>query len=614
MTSWQTATQVLGDGSYGVVRACTATVGAARRQCAQKRFKADVSDEGVSYDAIRELQPMCTIPPHPCVMHLEALVHHEDSVYVLLPLYDYNLAQFVRRHHGSGLPELLLRAVAVLLLHALTHLHAHGFMHRDIKMENALVSTDGRVVLGDLGMCRHVGSTTPEAGAVAGAGAATGAGARILTMLHQTANVCTLWTRAPEVVILRTGGPTGMRYTTAMDVWSVAATMLACARGEYAITASCDGDFLVNVWRVVGRPPRGAWPELDRAADEGGNAFAALPPGVFAHYGRPAAVARELRAATTRPTLSDVACDFLARTLEVVPARRLTVDAALAHPFLAGMPLDVAIAAVAGACARLTVPRDHPLSPAAMSDAVSLAPAETLWVSGRPRPSPPPPDYLARHTDINARMRAILLDWLWTVGVKFKLHPCVFFDTVQLLDRYLHARPAMQRSKLQLGGIAAMSLCSKMHEVCVPDSHDWVCVCDKAYTTSQLHAAELDVLGAAGGAIVPQADGRLYAHALTWGASRALLCALAAVCVHVETMRWTLEPTPCAAAAAAAFVARRLELTAAEVVPAVPPADAAACFAALHAAVRVSGLRSVWKVRGPVESYDTRAAFHTLFA
>ncbi len=39
--------------------------------------------------------------------------------------------------------------------------------------------------------------------------------------------------------------------------------------------------------------------------------------------------------------------------------------------------------------------------------------------------------------DINEKMRAILIDWLIEVHLKFKLLPETLFLTVNLIDRYL---------------------------------------------------------------------------------------------------------------------------------------------------------------------------------
>ena len=44
---------------------------------------------------------------------------------------------------------------------------------------------------------------------------------------------------------------------------------------------------------------------------------------------------------------------------------------------------------------------------------------------------------MGRQTDLNEKMRAILVDWLIEVHLKFKLLPETLFLTVNLIDRFL---------------------------------------------------------------------------------------------------------------------------------------------------------------------------------
>lgn len=55
--------------------------------------------------------------------------------------------------------------------------------------------------------------------------------------------------------------------------------------------------------------------------------------------------------------------------------------------------------------------------------------------------------YMSTQLDINEKMRAILIDWLVDVNVKFRLVPETLFMTVNLIDRYLSQR-TVTRHKL----------------------------------------------------------------------------------------------------------------------------------------------------------------------
>ena len=49
----------------------------------------------------------------------------------------------------------------------------------------------------------------------------------------------------------------------------------------------------------------------------------------------------------------------------------------------------------------------------------------------------PQPGYMKKQVDINEKMRAILVDWLVDVHLKFKLVNETMFLTVNIIDRYL---------------------------------------------------------------------------------------------------------------------------------------------------------------------------------
>ena len=75
-----------------------------------------------------------------------------------------------------------------------------------------------------------------------------------------------------------------------------------------------------------------------------------------------------------------------------------------------------------------------------------------------------PADYMSKQSDINDRMRAILIDWLVEVHLKFKLIPETLFLAHNLIDRFLSKKNVM-RKNLQLVGVTAMLIASKYEEV-----------------------------------------------------------------------------------------------------------------------------------------------------
>jgi cyclin B len=94
-------------------------------------------------------------------------------------------------------------------------------------------------------------------------------------------------------------------------------------------------------------------------------------------------------------------------------------------------------------------------------------------------------------------MRAILIDWLIEVHLKFKLLPETLFLTVNLIDRYLETQIVL-RNKLQLIGVTAMLIASKYEEIYAPEVRDFVYITDKAYTKEEILKAEHHMLGTLG--------------------------------------------------------------------------------------------------------------------
>ena len=63
--------------------------------------------------------------------------------------------------------------------------------------------------------------------------------------------------------------------------------------------------------------------------------------------------------------------------------------------------------------------------------------------------------FMTRQRDINEKMRAILIDWLVELQLKFKLMVETLYLTVNLIDRYLE-KSSITRNKLQLVGVTAI--------------------------------------------------------------------------------------------------------------------------------------------------------------
>merc|ERR1712149_103095 len=92
---------------------------------------------------------------------------------------------------------------------------------------------------------------------------------------------------------------------------------------------------------------------------------------------------------------------------------------------------------------------------------------------------------------INDKMRAVLVE----VQVQFKLLQETLFSTISIVDRFLAVEGrSVTRSKLQLVGVAAMFLASKVEEVFAPACSDFVYITDHAYTEDAIKQMEIKIL------------------------------------------------------------------------------------------------------------------------
>jgi hypothetical protein len=104
-------------------------------------------------------------------------------------------------------------------------------------------------------------------------------------------------------------------------------------------------------------------------------------------------------------------------------------------------------------------------------------------------------DYIEsiQEPQINARMRAILIDWLVEVASEFQLSNETLHLSVCYLDRYLSLQP-VAREALQLLGMTCMLVAAKVEEITVPLLDDFVFISAETYTRAQVKLMESQLL------------------------------------------------------------------------------------------------------------------------
>ena len=103
------------------------------------------------------------------------------------------------------------------------------------------------------------------------------------------------------------------------------------------------------------------------------------------------------------------------------------------------------------------------------------------------------PNYMLKQSDINEKMRMILIDWLIEVHLKFKLLPETLFLTINFIDRYLQNNQT-KRDKLQLIAVSSLLIACKYEEIYPPEISSFVYITDNAYKKEDILNYEIKIL------------------------------------------------------------------------------------------------------------------------
>ncbi|XP_023581434.1 G2/mitotic-specific cyclin-B1-like [Trichechus manatus latirostris] len=104
------------------------------------------------------------------------------------------------------------------------------------------------------------------------------------------------------------------------------------------------------------------------------------------------------------------------------------------------------------------------------------------------------PKYLVGR-EVTGNMRAILIDWLVQVQMKFRLLQETMYMTVSIIDRFMQNN-FVPMKMWQLVGVTAMFIASKYEEMYPPEIGDFAFVTDHTYTKHQIRQMEMKILKA----------------------------------------------------------------------------------------------------------------------
>lgn len=220
------------EGSFGIVTHSElpgSTQSNQPQQTALKKYKFADDSYGVSMDVVRELSILAHVTHANIVSLLEV---HMDATNRIRGFHMERMQMSLRQLLHTE-PTGVSKDRALLLISqaadGLQHMHANGFMHRDVKPENMLVNGSTDVLkICDFGTCRRIMPAGPE---------------RCYTIESGT-----LWYREPRVLLQHKS------YTEYVDVWATLCTYVQLRTGSAPFRGDSEYGMLIHIFRILGLP------------------------------------------------------------------------------------------------------------------------------------------------------------------------------------------------------------------------------------------------------------------------------------------------------------------------------------------------------------------------
>ncbi|GLU02452.1 hypothetical protein SLE2022_197020 [Rubroshorea leprosula] len=281
----------IGRGAYGIV--CSVMNSETNEMVAMKKISNAFDNHMDAKRTLREIKLLRHLD-HENVVGIRDVIpppvrREFTDVYVAIELMDTDLHQIIRSN--QSLSEEHCQYFLYQLLRGLKYIHSANVIHRDIKPSNLLLNANCDLKICDFGLARPTAENE-----------------------FMTEYVVTRWYRAPELLL------NSSDYTAAIDVWSVGCVFMELINRKPLFPGRDHVHQMRLLTELLGTPTEA---DLEFVRNEDARRYIRQLP---AHPRQPLA--------TVFPNVPPLAIDLIDRMLTFDPTRRITVEEALAHPYL----------------------------------------------------------------------------------------------------------------------------------------------------------------------------------------------------------------------------------------------------------------------------------------
>lgn len=303
------AVEQVGQGTYGEVwKANCLETG---RVVAMKKVLMNNEKEGFPITALREIK-ILKLMDHENIVQLLRVVRSKGTdfnrsrgtVYMIFEYLEHDLTGLLDTK-GVRLTPDHIKSYTKQLLDAVNFMHNKGILHRDIKGANLLLSRGNVLKLADWGLARKHSNRDRKPN----------------KMSKYTHRVCTLWYRAPELLLGET------RYGPEIDMWSVGCIFAEWCYRKPILPGADEHDQLKLIFNLCGTPDPVRWPNHEL-----------LPlwhifQGIVKKSPRPNALSKRFA------SFNSEALNLVTQLMHLDPRKRITAVESLNHDYFWTKPL-----------------------------------------------------------------------------------------------------------------------------------------------------------------------------------------------------------------------------------------------------------------------------------
>ncbi|KAK2654196.1 hypothetical protein Ddye_014052 [Dipteronia dyeriana] len=182
-------------------------------------------EECLSLEEVKSLR----ILRHPNILSLKEVIRErDDNLFFVFEFMECDLLQ-IMRSRAEPFSESEVRYWCFQVFQGIHYMHRKGYIHRDLKPDNLLVSRD-LIKIGDMGSAKEINSNRPL-----------------------TNCVTTRWYRAPEVVLCSED------YNFKVDMWAMGAIMAELFMLKPLFPGRNLFDQMLKICSVLGSPTPESW-------------------------------------------------------------------------------------------------------------------------------------------------------------------------------------------------------------------------------------------------------------------------------------------------------------------------------------------------------------------